>query len=94
VYLGDPRLDPVFAELNRHHATVFIHPTTCNVLQHGCGDGVLAVKPLDLIPRSMVEFSFDETRTVAQLRSTTPWSGTRRSLSISSHKPCTISATL
>ena len=28
VYLGDPRLDDVFDELNRRAATVFIHPTS------------------------------------------------------------------
>jgi predicted TIM-barrel fold metal-dependent hydrolase len=94
VYLGDPSLGPVFAELNRHHATVFIQPTTCNVLQHCCGDGVLAVKPLDPIPRSVVEFSFDETRTVAQLLLNNNLVRTRRSPSISSHKPWTISATV
>ena len=39
VYLGDPRLDEVFDELNRRAATVFIHPTTplC------CGDAFLDI---------------------------------------------------
>jgi predicted TIM-barrel fold metal-dependent hydrolase len=66
VYLGDPTLDPVFAELNRHKATVFIHPTSCNIM-HECSNDMITVKPLDPVPRSMVEFSFDETRTVASL---------------------------
>jgi predicted TIM-barrel fold metal-dependent hydrolase len=67
VYLGDPSLDPVFAELDRRRATVFIHPTSCNVLHHGCGDGMIPIQPLHPIPGPMVEFAFDETRTVASL---------------------------
>lgn len=66
VYLGDPVLEPVFAELNRHKATVFMHPTSCNIMHESDSD-MITVKPLDPIPRSMIEFSFDETRTVASL---------------------------
>ena len=49
VYLGDPRLDGVFDELNRRAATVFVHPTTplC------CGDAFLDY------PRPALEFIFD-----------------------------------
>lgn len=67
IYLGDPSFDPIFAELNRRNAVVFIHPTSCNVFHHDCSDGMITVKPLDPIPRPMVEFAFDETRTVANL---------------------------
>ena len=58
-YLGDPAFDPLFEELNRRGAVVFIHPTsaycpTC----HGSG--------LDY-PRAMLEFLFDSTRAVTNL---------------------------
>lgn len=59
VYLGDTSLDPVFEELNRRKAVVFMHPTsaycpTC----HGSG--------LDF-PSAMLEFLFDSTRAVTNL---------------------------
>jgi predicted TIM-barrel fold metal-dependent hydrolase len=59
VYLGDPRLDPVFEELNRRNAIIFIHPTSpyCPVCR---GTGV------DL-PRPFLEFLFDSTRAITNL---------------------------
>ena len=59
VYLGDPRLDPVFAELNRRKAVIFIHPTSpfCPVC-HGSSVG---------FPRPVMEFLFDTTRAVTNL---------------------------
>jgi len=30
VYLGDPRLDPIFDELDRRQAIAFVHPAHCN----------------------------------------------------------------
>jgi 6-methylsalicylate decarboxylase len=56
-YLGDPRLDPVFDELNRRRAIVFIHPTSpiC------CEQTALG------FPRPILEFMFDTTRTVTNL---------------------------
>jgi 6-methylsalicylate decarboxylase len=56
-YLGDPRLDPIFDELNRRKAIVFIHPTSpiC------CEQTALG------FPRPMIEFMFDTTRTVTNL---------------------------
>ena len=61
IYLGDTRLDPVFDELNRRGAVVFIHPTspfcpTC----HGQDVGLK-------FPRAMMEFLFDSTRAVTNL---------------------------
>jgi predicted TIM-barrel fold metal-dependent hydrolase len=56
-YLGDPDFAPVFDELNRRKATVFIHPTSppCHeAISMGYG-------------RPMIEFPFDTTRTVVNL---------------------------
>lgn len=57
VYLGDPSLEPVMAELHRRRAVVFIHPTSpagfaCTALGY---------------PRPMLEFLLDTTRAVANL---------------------------
>jgi 6-methylsalicylate decarboxylase len=62
VYLGDKKLDPVFEELNRRHATVFMHPTTpCMPGTHE------AAVPVTLFPRSTYEFFFDTCRAVINL---------------------------
>lgn len=59
VYPADPRFDPVFAELDRRSAVVFLHPTSpcctcCN--------------PVGMSwPRPMMEFLFETTRAVADL---------------------------
>ncbi|RZT36860.1 amidohydrolase family protein [Cupriavidus agavae] len=65
IYLGDARLDPVFAELNRRKATVFIHPTDpyCACCQ---GQEAAALPPLGY-PYPMIEFIFDTTRAVFNL---------------------------
>lgn len=65
IYLGDKLLDPIFAKLNSRKAILFIHPTTCNLL--GPAAHVQPVKPLDEYPRPMMEFMFDETRSIANL---------------------------
>src|SRR5262249_19222981 len=57
VYLGDSRLDPVFDELNRRHAVVFLHPTL-----PACAD----CTSLGYAP-SLIEFVFDTTRAVTHL---------------------------
>lgn len=56
-YLGDPLFDPVFDELNRRHAIVFIHPTHCEAPE--C-TGLRA-------PPFVVEYVFDTTRAVVNL---------------------------
>lgn len=53
-YLGDPRLEPVLAELDRRRAVLFIHPTT------PIGFDALSFGR----PAPMVEFLFDTARTV------------------------------
>lgn len=57
VYLGDPRLEPVFAELGRRRATVFLHPTSPVCWQQSALGR----------PRPMVEFVVDTARTVTDL---------------------------
>jgi predicted TIM-barrel fold metal-dependent hydrolase len=57
VYLGDSRLEPVMAALNRRGALVTIHPSS------PCGWEQVAFGR----PRPMVEFLFDTTRAVVNL---------------------------
>jgi len=57
VYLGDPVLDPVFAELDRRRAIVFVHPTSPLCCQQSLLD----------VPGPVLEFIFDTTRAVANL---------------------------
>jgi predicted TIM-barrel fold metal-dependent hydrolase len=56
VYLGDNRLDPVFDELHRRKAVVFLHPNAPS-----CGEHLLGY------PISLIEFVFDTTRAVTHL---------------------------
>ena len=56
-YFGNARFEPVFAELNRRFATVFLHPTLPAVYECvACGR-----------PGPMIEFTFDTCRTVADM---------------------------
>ncbi|MEU0882492.1 amidohydrolase family protein [Lentzea sp. NPDC005914] len=57
VYLGDPRLEPVFAELSQRNAVVFLHPTS----PPGWQQAALGR------PAAMVEYLFDTARTVTDL---------------------------
>jgi 6-methylsalicylate decarboxylase len=56
-YLGDPAFLPVFEELNRRKAVVYVHPTTpdcCRALVKG-------------IPAGTIEYATDTTRTITSL---------------------------
>ena len=57
VYLGDDRYEPLFAELHRRKAVVFIHPTS-----PACWEATSLG-----YPRPMMEFLLDTTRCVADL---------------------------
>lgn len=63
IYLGDKAFDPVFQELNRRKAKVFLHPTTgCQ-----CLDTIpQQFKPLQF-PSPVMEFFFDAARAVVNL---------------------------
>lgn len=63
-YLGDPRFDPVFDELNRRGTAVFLHPAHCEAPEH---TGLRA-------PPFVVEYVFDTTRAIVNLL----YSGTLR----------------
>ena len=53
VYLGDPELDPIFEELNRRKATVFVHPTNPPVSPQ-----------LYRMSLPVIEYPFDTTRAI------------------------------
>ena len=56
-YLGDPLFDPVFDELHRRKAVVFVHPTHCEATEHT----QLHAPPF------VVEYVFDTTRAIVNL---------------------------
>jgi predicted TIM-barrel fold metal-dependent hydrolase len=57
VYLGDPTFAPIFEELNRRRAVLYLHPTSPQCLdQIGMG-----------FPAPMIEFPFDTARTAVSL---------------------------
>jgi predicted TIM-barrel fold metal-dependent hydrolase len=58
VYLGDPKLEPVFAELGRRNAVVTLHPVKPKVIPDEVLTGV---------PYPLFEFQFDTTRAVANM---------------------------
>lgn len=64
-YLGDSIFDPIFTELNRRKAILFIHPTTpCTA----CDGGPVPATPLGhKYPNPMMEFFFETARVVTNL---------------------------
>src|ERR1700686_1605151 len=57
IYLGDARFEPVFAELERRGAVAFVHPTASpDPSAHQLG-----------LPDSLIDFTTDTTRAVAQM---------------------------
>ena len=60
VYLGDPVLEPVFQELERRHAVVFVHPNPSpDAVAHSLG-----------LPDNLLDFPTDTNRAVAQMHYT------------------------
>lgn len=57
IYLGDPRFEPIFQELNRRRTVIFVHPTSPSCWQ-ACALGY---------PRPLLEFPFDTTRAITSL---------------------------
>jgi aminocarboxymuconate-semialdehyde decarboxylase len=57
VYLGDSRFDPVFSELQRRAAVVFVHPTASpDPIAHTLG-----------LPDSLLDYPVDTSRAIAKL---------------------------
>ncbi len=57
IYLGDPRLEPIFTELDRRAVTVFVHPNPSpDPVAHRLG-----------LPDSLIDFTADTTRAVAEM---------------------------
>jgi predicted TIM-barrel fold metal-dependent hydrolase len=53
-YLGDPVFDPLFAELNRRKAVVYVHPTTA----------ACCARVVPAVPDTVIEFGTDTTRAI------------------------------
>ena len=77
-YLGDPKFDPVFEELNRRGAVVYVHPT-----EGPCTCGFE-------LPAASLEYPFDTTRAIASLLFSGTFSRARNIKFIFSHAGGTI----
>ena len=65
IYPGDDRFKAVFDKLSDRNATVFVHPTSCNI--RGENGTVQLVNPQPGFPRPMVEFMFDSSRALMSI---------------------------
>ena len=80
VYLGDEKLDPVFEELERRRAVVFVHPTASpDPVAHALG-----------LPDSLIDFVADTTRAIAHLHYSNTFARTPNVKYIFSHAGGTI----
>lgn len=71
-YLGDEIFNPIFDELNRRRALIFIHPTTptcpCSPQDEAAGKQPVKAAPFaGRLPNPMLEFFFDTARAVTNL---------------------------
>ena len=75
VYLGDAALEPVFAELERRNAIVFVHPNPSpDAVAHSLG-----------LPDNLLDFPTDTNRAVAQMHYTNRFAHTPNVKYIFSH---------
>ena len=75
VYLGDPVLEPVFQELERRQAVVFVHPNPSpDAVAHSLG-----------LPDNLLDFPTDTNRAVAQMHYTGRFARTSQVKYIFSH---------
>ncbi|GAB3002051.1 amidohydrolase [Amycolatopsis acidiphila] len=80
IYLGDPRLTPLFDELQRRAAVVFIHPNPSpDPSAHALG-----------LPDSLIDYPADTTRAVAQLHYSNTFARTPDATYILSHAGGTV----
>lgn len=63
LYLGDEKLAPLYAELDRRNAIVFVHPTGPASSCSCCGHVETSLP----YPKPMMEFLFDTTRTITDM---------------------------
>lgn len=68
-YLGHHDFEPVWAELNRRHAIVFVHPTSGCTHNEGVdkSQGSRSATPLSEYPNPIFEFFFDTARALISL---------------------------
>ncbi len=80
VYLGDEKLDPIFEELERRKAVVFVHPTASpDRAAHALG-----------LPDSLIDFVADTSRAIAHLHYSNTFARTPNVNYIFSHAGGTI----